>query len=152
LAGARRGRGDNCRARGASIGFPATRSTQTLDILMRMRAPFLVATVLALNVPSLGYAEDEVPSCSLVTGELSIWNGWPPPIRIVGPDGVVYGVPEPENDQPLAPEELLTLLRNGKTPVSGSFTLCPLGGTTTVPYDKRPIVLVSILDFDIVSK
>jgi hypothetical protein len=119
---------------------------------MRMRAPFLVATVLALNVPALGSAEGVLPSCTLVPGELSLWNGWPPPIRIVGTNGVIYGVPEPENDQLLVPEELLTLLQKGTAPISGSFTLCPLGGTTTVPYDERPIVLVSILDFDLESK
>jgi hypothetical protein len=34
LAGARRGRGDNCRARGASFGFPATRSTRTLAVIV----------------------------------------------------------------------------------------------------------------------
>ncbi|MGH7930286.1 MAG: hypothetical protein ACREQV_21120, partial [Candidatus Binatia bacterium] len=71
---------------------------------------------------------------------------------IVGTDGVVYGVPEPENDQQLVPEELLTLLQEAKVPLSGGFTLCPLGGTTAVPYDDRPIVLVSILDFDIEFK
>lgn len=119
---------------------------------MRMRAPFLVATVLALNVPAIGSAEDASPSCILVSGELSLWNGWPPPIRIVGTDGVVYGVPEPDNDQQSVPEELLTLLQKATAPISGSFTLCPLGGTTTVPYDERPIVLVSILDFDKESK
>jgi len=119
---------------------------------MGMRAPFLPAIVLALNVPALGSAEDAPPSCTLVPGELSLWNGWPPPIRIVGTDGVIYGVPEPENDQQLVPEKLLRLLQKATAPVSGSFTLCPLGATTTVPYDERPIVLVSILDFDLESK
>jgi len=119
---------------------------------MRMRAPFLVATVLVFSMPSLGSAEDALPPCSFVSGVLELWNGWPPPIRIVGADGVVYGVPEPENDQQFVPEELLTLLKEGKAPISGGFTVCPLGGTTAVPSDERPIVLVSILDFDVETK
>jgi hypothetical protein len=61
-------------------------------------------------------------------------------------------VPEPENDQQLVPEELLTLLKETTATISGGFTVCPLGGTTTVPSDERPIVLVSILDFDVEAK
>jgi len=119
---------------------------------MRVRAPVLVATVIALSATSHGSAEDAMPTCNFVTGEVGLWNGWPPPIRIVSTDGVVYGVPEPEDNQQLVPEELLTLLQKATAPISGGFTLCPLGGTTSVPYDDRPIVLVSILDFDIESK
>ena len=119
---------------------------------MRLRASFLVAIVLVLIGPALGFAEDTPSTCSFVSGELSLWNGGPPPIRIVGTDGIIYGVPEPENDQQLVPEELLILLQKTGAPISGGFTLCPLGGTAAVPYDERPIVLVSILDFDIESK
>ena len=119
---------------------------------MRMRAPVLVAMVLAFDVPALGSAEDARSSSNFVSGDLSLWNGSPHPVGIVATDGVIYGVPEPENDQQLVPEELLTLLQKATAPISGGFTLCPLGRTAAVPYDERPIVLVSILDFDIESK
>ena len=111
-----------------------------------MRAAILVVAVLASLFAVRGDAEDKPRTCSLVTGRLSMWNGWPPNLRIEADDGVVYGVPESDDGHPLIPERLVAQLAKG--PVSGSFKICPNGQTASVPYDERPIVLVSILDYD----
>jgi hypothetical protein len=100
-------------------------------------------------LPILARAEDQPLECHLVVGVLNVWNGWPPNLRIEANDGVIYGVPEAD-EQSLIPDNLVGRLAKG--PVSGGFTVCPLGHTTSVPYDERPIVLVSILDFDVYTK
>ena len=114
-----------------------------------MRAALLVIAATAMLMPALGRSDEKGRTCDLVSGVLSAWNGWPPNFRIEAVDGVVYGVPESDDSQPFIPDELLTLLQKIQAPVTGSFTVCPLGRTTSVPYDERPIVLVSILDYDV---
>jgi hypothetical protein len=111
-----------------------------------MRAAILGVAVLASLLAVRGDAEDKRMTCSLVTGKLSIWNGWPPNLRIEASDGVVYGVPESDDGHLQIPERLVTQLAKG--PVSGNFKICPNGNMASVPYDERPIVLVSIVDYD----
>ncbi len=57
LAGTRRGRADNCRARGARIGFPATRSTRTLGTVTKLL--LLVFSLMTSGVVLAQSAADE---------------------------------------------------------------------------------------------
>jgi len=117
-----------------------------------MRTRLSIVAIVVLLVPAPGRSDEKAPACDLVTGVVSFWNGWPPHFRIEATDGVVYGVPESDDGHPLIPEELVALLQQAKDPVTGSFTVCPLGRTASVPYDERPIVLVSVIDYDVNSK
>lgn len=116
-----------------------------------MRIPIAITVILAMGMPPRVLGNEEPLSCELVAGVLSAWNGWPPHFRLETPDGAVYGVPEAEDGEQLVPDDLVDLLAE-KTSVAGRFTLCRLGKTTSVPYDTRPIALVSILDYEADSK
>ena len=63
LAGARRGRGDNCRARGVINGFPAARSTPTLVGTYENNVAFAIAAcgVLGLDLASRHCGNLELP-------------------------------------------------------------------------------------------
>lgn len=76
--------------------------------------------------------------CLTIQGEMSVWNGWPPYLRIES-GGRVYGVGPVENE--IFPAAWTTFM---PTAVRGDFRVCPLGTESNAPYLVKPIALYCI--------
>jgi len=89
--------------------------------------------------------------CHAVEGEIQLWNGWPPWVRIESKDkGHVFGieVDDATGKSKAMPESLFEeLLTNGS--LTGTFCIEMTGEETTVPYDKRPIKYLKIVGYKI---
>ena len=79
-------------------------------------------------------------ACFMVTGTLSVFNGWPPFLRIETDNKEkMYGIGPVENE--LVPTEISSVLPNE---IKGEFEVCPFAESTSVPYDPRPIEMVCV--------
>ena len=87
-----------------------------------------------------------MPQCRAVKGKLQLWNGWPPAYRIRDSNGEIYGLETPDTGDEL-PETLKVAIAGRDDPVYGTFTLCPTGAITSVPYDRRKIHLARLTAF-----
>ena len=120
---------------------------------MKPHAPARPAWLLMFLVPCFASAEpgDVCEGGKLVrgpcielTGELQIWNGWPPWLRIEA-DHRLYGVGPIEHE--IFPKNLasaLPALARATARVEGAFRVCPLGEQARVPYLDDPIPLYCI--------
>ena len=109
--------------------------------------PRSLVLVLALTVAGSCIAADEPSQCRAVKGELQLWNGCPPSYRIRTTSGEVYGLEGGDSTEPQLPESLKVALTSRDGPVRGTFTICPAGADTSVPYDKKPIHLARLIAF-----
>lgn len=85
-----------------------------------------------------------------IEGEIQLWNGWAPWVRIESKDGKhVYGIKtndEVDKSQ-FMPESLLKeLLKNGS--FIGSFCIELVGEQATVPYDDRVIEYIRVVSYE----
>lgn len=101
------------------------------------------------------FASEPAASCKNVKGTLSLWNGWPPGLRIETDDKVsVYGVVEGNSEEGgedqtgAIPEQLLKKVQSDFH-VKGIFCIDPTGDVSKVPYDNRPIIMVIISKFEV---
>jgi hypothetical protein len=76
--------------------------------------------------------------CTSLKGELRVWNGWPPNLRLVHSKGTL-GIGPIEDE--IYPAELQQFLPGS---IKGTFTVCPLGGYARVPYEEQPIPMFCI--------
>lgn len=76
--------------------------------------------------------------CVTVRGEMRVWNGWPPNLRIES-DGRVFGVGPIEDE--IFPSGWVAFM---PTAIRGTFRLCSLGTETRVPYLEQPIPLYCV--------
>lgn len=76
--------------------------------------------------------------CVSVRGEMKVWNGWPPALRVES-DGRTYGVGPIENE--VFPLNWVAFM---PTAVRGTFRLCSLGAESKAPYLEKPISLYCI--------
>ena len=73
-------------------------------------------------------------------GELQLWNGWPPNVRLSA-NGVLYGVGRGEGED--LPDAILSrLTKDGM--IKGRMRICSLGDEVRVPYQERALPLVCI--------
>lgn len=77
-------------------------------------------------------------SCFSIRGEMNVWNGWPPYLRIESA-GRVYGVGPVENE--IFPAAWSAFM---PAAVRGDFRICPLGKESKAPYLEKPIALYCI--------
>jgi hypothetical protein len=103
-----------------------------------------LALVIALTSTASCVVADEPSRCRDAKGELQLWNGWPPSVRIRTRSGEVYGL---EGESPEIPDTLKAALAGGDGPVRGTFTVRPTGVDTSVPYDRKPIHLARLTAF-----
>jgi len=124
-----------------------------------MMRPLLTLVALAACFPaahstevdSCSTAKSSKRSCLTIQGQLQFWNGWPPALRIEAKNKRrVFGLHYPD-DQPLPPA-LQALFESHTYAADGTFVICPLGGATTVPYDKRPIEIACLKSMDLPSR
>jgi hypothetical protein len=79
-------------------------------------------------------------ACYEVEGELQLWNGWPPNVRL-NVNGVMYGVGHGEGED--LPEAIMSrLTKDGG--IKGTMRVCSLGDEIQVPYQEKPLPLVCI--------
>ena len=93
--------------------------------------------------------------CQNVKGEIVLWQGWPPSIRIESSDKKnVYGIETNDEEIPssdVMPETLWKkLLSEGS--LSGTLCIKLTGVQTTVPYDDRVIKYAKIVKYKINKK
>ena len=89
--------------------------------------------------------------CQNVDGEIVVWNGWPPWIRIESSDKKhVFGIETNEDmtKSDFMPETLLKELESSPS-LTGTFCIRLTGGQTTVPYDVRIIKYVKVVRYRI---
>lgn len=102
----------------------------------------LILTLLIYTCPLLAVAANI--ECVIVNGEFKIWNGWPPTLRLVSAkQDTIYGVA----DTTKIPDPIKQMIKDN-LPIKGQFCLSKTGVTVTVPYQKQPIVLVDIVDYE----
>ena len=77
--------------------------------------------------------------CIEVVGDLEIWNGWPPNMRIEA-SHKLYGVGPIEKE--IYPDYLGPYIFKE---LSGTFRICPLGKNAAVPYLDEPIPLYCLV-------
>ena len=89
--------------------------------------------------------------CQIVEGQIVIWNGWPPWIRIESDDEKnVFGIETNEEmtKSDFMPETLLKQLHSTSS-LTGTFCVQLTGSQTTVPYDDRIIKYVKVVRYKI---
>ena len=93
--------------------------------------------------------------CQNVNGQIALWNGWPPCIRIESNDKkYVYGIETNDKgipDSDFMPDTLWKKLLSDDS-LSGTFCIKLTGGQTTVPYDERVIKYVKIVRYKVINK
>ena len=107
----------------------------------------IVAMVLLLGDTfcKISFAVD----CQNVEGQIQIWNGWPPWIRIESKDKKsVFGI---ETDEAVTksvfmPASLLQKLQTNGS-LDGTFCIMPTGAQTSVPYYERAIKYVKVVSY-----
>jgi hypothetical protein len=92
--------------------------------------------------------------CQTIEGEIQVWNGWPPWIRIESKDKKhVFGIET--NDEvsksDFMPESLLKALYKKPT-LTGTFCVTLTGSRTTVPHDDRVIKYVKVVSYRLEQK
>ncbi len=80
--------------------------------------------------------------CISLAGITKIKDGWPPNLVVLDKNKRMYGIGPIESE--LYPDNLLPDL---PPEVSGQFVLCPLGKSSRVPYQKKPINLYCIAKY-----
>ncbi len=92
--------------------------------------------------------------CETIEGEIQLWQGWPPWVRIESKGkrsmyGIETNVEVTKSD--FMPQALLKKL-NGKPFLAGTFCVKLTGGKTSVPYDDRIISYVKIVSYKLEVK
>ena len=82
-------------------------------------------------------------ACSNVVGELQLWNGWPPNVRIAVSDSV-FGVGLEEDG--VMPDSARAALRKADR-VQASFRICPTGDQVTIPDWPKLVPIVCVEAF-----
>ena len=107
----------------------------------------IIAAILAAIV---SYKYLFTPRCQNIEGQIQLWNGWPPWIRIESTDKQhVFGVETNEEvtESDFMPEALKELHTNPS--LAGTFCIKLTGDQTTVPYDDRVIEYVKVIRYKI---
>ncbi len=116
--------------------------------IMKIIKPMIHLSIL-LSLASSGVAEECTEcvqsdlvkgECFEVKGELSIYDDFPPYLRIeTESKDKVFAVGPDENE--FVPATVKAVI---PTSIEGTFVLCPFKQTTTVPFDSRIIEMVCI--------
>ena len=97
------------------------------------------------------YKNSSATECLNVEGQIVIWNGWPPWVRIESKDNrSVFGI---ETDDEITksdfmPEALLKELQS-KHFLTGTFCIRLTGEQTTLPCDERVIKYIKVIKYEI---
>jgi len=97
------------------------------------------------------YACLSAEECQTIEGEIQLWQGWPPWIRIESRDkksvfGINTDAEVTESD--FMPKALMKQLYTNPS-LTGTFCIELTGDKTTVPYDDRVIKYVRIIRYKI---
>ncbi len=93
--------------------------------------------------------------CSNISGELTLWNGHPPSLRITLSDtDLVYGISEAGEEPTVGaiPSELYSQILKGENRIKGNFCIEKLGKFTQVPYSKNKIEYINIKSYSDINK
>ena len=110
--------------------------------------------IVAISSAVVSYKYLFTPGCPNIEGQIQLWNGWPPWVRIESMDKrQVFGI---ETDAEVTksdfmPEALLKELYVNPS-LTGTFCIKLTGGQTTVPYDERVIKYVKVVSYKIGDK
>jgi len=115
-----------------------------------MKSPFYIAVFL-VTVCSAASSSLLGAECQTVEGQIVLWNGWPPWIRIESNDKKnVFGIESDEGatTPDYMPDDLSKALST-KGSLSGTFCVTLTGEQTSVPYDDRVIKYVKVVTYKI---
>jgi hypothetical protein len=117
---------------------------------LRITGSYLLVATIAFVASQRVWAEKPVSKCLepgaithrciSIDGNLHVWNGWPPNLRITATDGRVFGLGYDDSDDLSAlPAVIRKLVSTNGQQVDGRFKICLLERVSRVPDEEREL-------------
>ena len=115
-----------------------------------MRKLIFIFIIIVAGLSGTAFCKSSLAAeCQNIEGQIQLWNGWPPWIRIESSDKKrVFGIDTNEEvtKSDFIPSDLLNKLLTHAS-LEGTFCIKLTGGQTTVPYDDRVINYIKVISY-----